>query len=120
MVFYCDQASGFASDLGYQDERYLNALVRMFEQAITIVTTLPASHRDAFVARLERVRTISHECGYGVGDAMDSILAKYARPLGGPSMRRLILIPAPITAFTQPWRKLTPHRPSPSSGQFAD
>jgi hypothetical protein len=25
MVFYCEQACGFASDLGYQDESYLNA-----------------------------------------------------------------------------------------------
>src|ERR1700686_1387987 len=35
-VFYCGQASGFASDLGYQDESYLNALVRMFDQALSI------------------------------------------------------------------------------------
>src|SRR5580704_2636259 len=50
MVFYCEQASGFASDLGYQDESYLNALVRMFEQALIIATTLPASGRDSLVA----------------------------------------------------------------------
>ena len=79
MVFYCEQASGFASDCGYQDESYLNALVRMFEQALIIATTLPATGRDALVARLDRVRTISHKCGYGVGDDMDSILAKYAQ-----------------------------------------
>jgi hypothetical protein len=88
MVFYCEQASGFASDLGYQDESYLNALVRMFEQAVLIATTLPASGRDAFVGRLDRVRTIGHKCGYGVGDDMDSILAKHAKRLGRPSMRR--------------------------------
>src|SRR5437762_13339806 len=57
MVFYCEQASGFASDLGYQDESYLNALVRMFEQALIIATTLPASSRNALVVRLDRVRT---------------------------------------------------------------
>ena len=27
--------------------------------------------------RLERVRTISHKLGYGVGDAMDDILGQY-------------------------------------------
>jgi hypothetical protein len=79
MVFYCEQSSGFASDLGYQDESYLNALVRMFEQAVIIATTLPASGRDALVARLDRVRTTGHERGYGVGDDMDSILAKHAQ-----------------------------------------
>jgi hypothetical protein len=88
MVFYCEQASGFASDLGYQDESYLNALVRMFEQTVMMTTTLPAGDRDALVARLERVRTAGHKCGYGVGDDMDSILAKYAKRLGRPSMHR--------------------------------
>src|SRR5579863_4346587 len=52
LVFYCEQSSGFSSDLGYQDESYLNALVRMFEQALIIAATLPASRRDALVARL--------------------------------------------------------------------
>jgi hypothetical protein len=89
MVFYCEQSSGFASDLGYQDESYLNALVRMFEQALIIASTLPAhSVRDAFVARLDRVRTTGHRCGYGVGDDMDSILAKHAQHKDRQSKRR--------------------------------
>ena len=52
MVFYCEQASGFASDLGYQDESYLNALVRMFERALIKANTLPAPDRDALVTSL--------------------------------------------------------------------
>ena len=88
MVFYCAQSSGFASDLGYQDESYLNALVRMFEQALIIATALPASGRDALVARLHRVRTIGHQCGYGVGDGMDSILAKHTQRSAHRSKRR--------------------------------
>src|SRR5438552_13483715 len=79
MVFYCEQAAGFSSDIGNQDESYLDALVRMFEQALTVANTLPASGRDTLVARLDRVRSISHKCGYGVGDDMDSILAKYTK-----------------------------------------
>ena len=78
----------FCSDLGYQDESYLNALVRMFEQALIIATTLPASGRDALVARLDRVRTIGHKCGYGVGDDMDSMLAKHAQRKDRQSKRR--------------------------------
>src|SRR4051794_15007071 len=88
MVFYCEQSSGFASDLGYQDESYLNALVRMFEQALIIASTLPASVRDALVARLDRVRTTGHRCGYGVGDDMDSILAHHAQHKDRQSKRR--------------------------------
>ena len=88
MVFYCEQASGFASDLGYQDESYLNALVRMFEQALATANTLPTDTGDALIARLDRVRTVGHECAYGVGGDMDSVLAKYTKRKGRPSQRR--------------------------------
>jgi hypothetical protein len=79
MVFYCEQAAGYCSDIGYQDDGYFDALVRMFEQALAITDQLPASDRGALIARLDRVRLVSHNFGYGVGDDMDSMLAKYAR-----------------------------------------
>jgi hypothetical protein len=79
MVFYCERAVGFSSDVGYQDESYFNALVRMFEQAITVTDQLPASQRDALITRLDRTRAIGHNLGWSVGDDMDSLLAKYAR-----------------------------------------
>ena len=88
MVFYCEQASGFASDVGYQDESYFDALVRMFEQALATANPLPADARDALIARLDKVRSMSHKCGYGVGDDMDSILAMYIKRTGRTSMRR--------------------------------
>ena len=77
MVFYCERAAGFCSDIGNQDEGYLDALVRMFEQALRLTDQLPATERTALIARLNRVRAISHNFGYGVGDDMDSMLAKY-------------------------------------------
>ena len=79
MVFYCEQAAGFCSDIANQDEGFFNALVRMFEQALAITEQLPASDRDALITRLDRVRAVSHNLGYGVGDDMDSLLAKYVR-----------------------------------------
>lgn len=79
MVFYCEQAAGFCDDVGYQDEAYLDALVRMFEQGVKLANTLPPSVRDDLVTRLDRVRGIGHRFGYGVGDDMDSLLSKYAR-----------------------------------------
>jgi hypothetical protein len=79
MVFYCEQAAGYCSDIGYQDDGYFDPLVRMFEQALAITDQLPASDRGALIARLDRVRLVSHNFGYGVGDDMDSMLAKYAR-----------------------------------------
>jgi hypothetical protein len=77
MVHFCENAAGFSNDVGYQDEGYFNALVHMFELALKVTYQLPASDRDALIARLDRVRTISHNLGYGVGDDMDSLLVDY-------------------------------------------
>ncbi len=77
MVFYCEQAVGFCSSVGYQDEGYLNALVRMFEQALAVTDQLSDSQRGTLIARLDRTRDVGHDLGYGVGDDMDSLLAKY-------------------------------------------
>jgi hypothetical protein len=77
MVFYCESAADFCNEVGNDDEGYLDALVRMFEQALEVTRQLPAAERDALIVRLDRVRTISHNLGYFVGDAMDSLLADY-------------------------------------------
>jgi hypothetical protein len=82
MVFYCEQAAGFCSNIGHEDEGYFDALVRMFEQALKTANALPVNGRNALVARLDRVREISHKFGYGVGDDMDFLLSKYTRRSG--------------------------------------
>src|ERR1700737_1935007 len=45
MVFYCERAAGFSSDIRNQDEGYFDALVRMFEQALRLTNQLPACDR---------------------------------------------------------------------------
>lgn len=77
MVFYCEMATDFCDELGMQDEGYFGALVRMFEQAIKLAETLPHGQRDAFFARLDRVRLVCHNFGYGVGGTMDFLLSEY-------------------------------------------
>jgi hypothetical protein len=77
MVFYCERSAGFCSDIGYQDAAYFNALVSMFRQTLKTSARLPTSDRNALTARLHRVRVISQNFGYGVGDDMDSLLAEY-------------------------------------------
>jgi hypothetical protein len=77
MVFYCEQAARFCSDIASDDEGYFNALVRMFEQAVKIVTELSVERRDELVTRLDRVRVISRNIGYGVGDDMDFLISKF-------------------------------------------
>ena len=78
-MFYCECAAGFCNDVGYQDEAYFNALVRMFEQALKAIAQLSAKDGNPLIARLDRVRVISHNFGYGVGDDMDSLLALHRR-----------------------------------------
>jgi len=79
MVFYCECAAGFSNDVGYQDEAYFAALVRMFEQALETIAQLSATDRSPLITRLDRVRVIGHNFGYGVGDDMDSLLARHRR-----------------------------------------
>ncbi len=77
MVFYCERAAGFCSDVGLQDEGYFNALIGMFEQALKATHALPESNRPALLARLDTVRQTSQDFGYGVGDDMDDLCARY-------------------------------------------
>jgi hypothetical protein len=77
MVFYCERASGFSCDVGLDDEAYLSALVRMFEQALKAVATLSKTQRPALCTRLQMVRDRSHDIGYGVGEEMDALLTEH-------------------------------------------
>lgn len=75
MVFYCERAAGFCDEFGNQDVAFFHALVRMFDEALNVIGQLPTPDRDALIERLDLVRGISHNFGYGVGDDMDSLLA---------------------------------------------
>lgn len=77
MVFYCERASGFDCDVGLDDEAYLSALVRMFEQALKAVAALPEMQRPALWTRLETVRDRGHDIGYGVGEDMEALLVEH-------------------------------------------
>jgi hypothetical protein len=77
MVFHRERAAGFANDVGLQDEGYFNALIRMFDQALKATRALPECSRSERFARLDGVRRISHSFGYGVGDDMDDLSARF-------------------------------------------
>ena len=79
MVFYCEQAAGFCHDIYSDDEGFFDALVRMFEQALKLANAISPDRKNDLLSRLDRVRTISHDFGYGVGDSMDFLLSKYAQ-----------------------------------------
>lgn len=76
-VFFCERAVGFSKDVGLQDERYFDALVRMFDRACAAVCALPEERRRALWGRLDVVRRLGHNLGYGVGSDMDELLDKH-------------------------------------------
>ncbi len=49
----------------------------MFAQALKATFELPAEQRDALMKRLNEVRHVGHDLGYGVGDEMDDVLLQY-------------------------------------------
>lgn len=77
MVFYCQQAAGFCRDVCHHDTAYLDALVRMFEQSLKTMSDLTGKLQKRFLTRLDRVRTIARQLGYGVGDDMDVLLSEF-------------------------------------------
>lgn len=77
MVFYCERASGFSAEVGLQDEGFLVALVRMFEQALQAIARLPEEQRRLLTERLKLVHHLSQNIGYGVDDAMSDLLVEY-------------------------------------------
>jgi hypothetical protein len=77
MVFYCEQAAGFCREFGNDDENYLSSLVHMFEEALNAAAALDTPGREKAIARLNRVRDVSQYLGYGVGEAMDDMLAEH-------------------------------------------
>jgi len=83
MVFFCERAAGFSNDVGLQDEGYFDALARMFAQALKIIGTLPEDRRSELLGRLDAVRLLGHNLGYGVGDEMDDLLVEHGFD-GGP------------------------------------
>lgn len=67
-VFYCEEVFNFLAACGMDDEGFYEALVRMFEQALKYVLALPSAEQAAFLARLDRVRQLGQNVGWGVGE----------------------------------------------------
>lgn len=76
-VFYCESCVNLLRYCGMDDAGYFNALVRMFEQALKAISALDPDQQASFVERLQDVQCEGHNWGWGVGDAMDDLMAEY-------------------------------------------
>ena len=72
-VFYCEQATSFAVECGYENESYFSALIRMFEEALVSVIGLPPVVQPGFFKRLDTVRESLVEVGWGVHDTLNDL-----------------------------------------------
>jgi len=72
-VFYCEEVFNFFNICGIEDEGYFNSLILVFEQAMKYVLTLPKVQQGDFLDRLEDVRQLGQNYGYGVGDSFNDI-----------------------------------------------
>jgi len=72
-VFYCEEVSDFLAGCGMDDEGFYDALVRMFGYALKYVLALPEAQQAAFLTRLDRVRELGQNVGWGVGEDFDHL-----------------------------------------------
>jgi hypothetical protein len=66
-VFYCEEVFAFLAGCGMDDDGFYDALVRMFKQALQYVQALPKAQQATFWVRLDRVRQLGQNVGWGVG-----------------------------------------------------
>ena len=77
LVFSCERAAGFCQDGHHEDTAYLDALVRMFKQALNATANLTGNVQNGLFARLDSVRSIGRQLGNGVGEDMDVLLSEF-------------------------------------------
>jgi hypothetical protein len=77
-MFYCVQAARLALDYSLEDEGYILALVRMFDNALAAVMGLEPSQQLQLLERLRTVRSTAQAIGWAVKDAMDDACVHHA------------------------------------------
>jgi hypothetical protein len=77
MVFYCEQAASFTLNFGMEGDTWFSSLVRTYANALQVTTTLPPERQEPLLTRLDRVREMCSDLGWGVGDDVNQLWADY-------------------------------------------
>jgi hypothetical protein len=72
-IFYCEEAFSFLESCGMDDESYVLALIRMYNQALRFVSNLPPYARTGYTDRLDKLRSRGRHVGWGVEDQLNSL-----------------------------------------------
>ena len=65
-IFYCEEAFSFVESCSFDDERYFDALIRMYARSVQCVLNLSAAERCSFAKRLEDLKSRARHVGWGV------------------------------------------------------
>jgi hypothetical protein len=74
-VFYCEQVFVLLDQCSMDHEDYYSALVRMFDQSLKWIMSLPEAQRPPLVERLKRILIAGRSIGWGVGYDFDQLWA---------------------------------------------
>jgi hypothetical protein len=72
-TFYCEEALSFLESCSLEDERYVVALIRMYEQSLKFVLSLPLAVRPGYLERLDQLRSCAKHLGWGVQDELNDL-----------------------------------------------
>ncbi len=72
-LYYCEEAFSFLEPCGLEDEGYFLALIRMYAQALDLVSKLPATERHGYVERLDKLRSRARHVGWGVQEELNDL-----------------------------------------------
>jgi hypothetical protein len=85
-IFFCEEAFSFLESCGMENESYFLALIRMYNQALTLVSNLSPDVCIGYVDRLDKLRSRGRHVGWGVEDELNSLW--YAAQPGEPQSDR--------------------------------
>ena len=85
MLAFVESGTGFAADIGFDDDAFLGSLRAMLERALERSKALPPEPRSAIERRLVALRKVAGGIGSGFGDfvtdAVDGFLARGQKPI---------------------------------------
>ena len=76
-VFRCEFCMNLLGKCGMDDQKYFDALVHKFAQALKTIVALVAEQQTFFVKHLDHVRHEGRNWGWGVGDTMGDLMTEY-------------------------------------------
>ena len=72
-IFYCEEAFSFVESCSWDDERYFDALIRMYARSVHCVLNLSAAERCSYAKRLENLKSRARHVGWGVEEEVNTL-----------------------------------------------